>query len=184
MYIPIILGTARKDRQSEKAAQFVLQEASKAGIETEIIDVQDFLICATDNTQKNALAKKLSEKISKADGLIIVSPEYNHGYPGELKLMLDMLYAQYAKKPVGFCGVSAGGLGGARAVEQLRLVSIEFHMVPIREAIYFSNIQNLFDEKGNIKDNSYYARIKTFLEELLWYAKALKNAREGGKKND
>jgi len=92
MYIPIILGTAREGRQSEKVAKFMLQETLKTGLETEIIDVHDFRIKATDNTEKSPLAKKLAEKVNKVDGFIIVSPEYNHGYPGELKMMLDMLY--------------------------------------------------------------------------------------------
>ena len=93
-------------------------------------------------------------------------------------MMIDMLYGQYARKPVGFCGVSAGGLGGARAVEQLRLVSIELHMVPIREALYFSSVFDLFDKNGNINDKSYHERANKFLDELTWYAKALKAARE------
>lgn len=174
MYIPIILGTARKDRQSEKVANFMLQEATKFGLESEIIDVRDYRIEATDNTGELPPAKKLAKKINKAEALIIVSPEYNHGYPGELKMMLDMLYKEYTAKPVGFCGVSAGGLGGVRAVEQLRLVSIEFYMLPIREALYFSAVQNLFDEKGNIKDEAYHKRVKVFLDELTGYAKKLK----------
>ncbi len=180
MYIPIILGTAREGRQSEKAAKFILGEVEGAGIETELIDVRDYRIEATNNTQEIPQAKKLSQKITKADGLIIVSPEYNHGYPGELKMFLDMLYEQYAQKPVGFCGVSAGPLGGGRMVEQMRQVSVELHMVPIREAIYFPAVYNLFDEKGNIKDNSYHERVKKFLDELSWYAKNLKAGREKG----
>jgi len=171
MYIPIILGTARQGRQSEKVANFMLSETIKAGLQSEIIDVRDYRIEATDSTGELPQAKKLAEKITKADGLIIVSPEYNHGYPGELKMMLDMLYKEYFYKPVGFCGVSIGILGGARVIEQLRLVSIEFHMMPIREALYFSTVQNLFDEKGNIKDESYFKRVETFLNELINYAK-------------
>ena len=167
MFIPIILGTAREGRQSEKAAKFILSEAQKANLDSEIIDARNFRIEKTDNTGEIPEAKKLAEKIKKADALIIVSPEYNHGYPGELKIMLDMLYKEYFSKPVGICGVSAGGLGGARAVEQLRQVVIEFHMCPIREAIYFSNISNLFDDEGKIKDDSYTKRVKTFLEELV-----------------
>jgi len=178
MYIPIILGTAREGRQSKKAADFILNEVKKAGLETEFIDVRDYRIEATDNTKKSEPAKILSEKFNKADGFIIISPEYNHGYPGELKMMLDMFYSEYARKPVGFCGVSMGILGGARMVEQLRLVSIELHMVPIREAIYFPMIQNLFNEKGNIEDLSYEKKVEVFLEELIWYAKTLKKARE------
>jgi len=154
LYVPIILGTARKGHQSEKVAKFMLEETVKVGLKTEIIDVRDFLIGATDNTEEFPQAQKLSEKIAKADGFIIVSPEYNHGYPGELKIMLDMLYEEYARKPVGFCGVSRGMFGGTRAVEQLRLVNIEFHMVPIREALYFSMVRELFDDKGAIRDRS------------------------------
>jgi len=178
LYIPIILGTAREGRESEKVANFMMKETVKAGLETEILDVRDFLIGATDNTEKSPQAEKLSEKIGKADGFIIVLPEYNHGYPGELKIMLDILYDQYARKPVGFCGVSAGRFGGARAVEQVRLVSIEFHMVPIREALHFPFVQDLFDEKGNIKNRSYHDLVETFLDEMIWYAIALKSARE------
>lgn len=155
LYIPIILGTAREGRYSEKVAQFVFSEVSKNDIETEIIDVRDYILKSTDNTGESAQAKKLAEKISRADGLMIVSPEYNHGYPGELKMMLDMLYKEYARKPVAICGVSMGGLGGARMVEQLRLVAIELHMVPIHDAVYFSGIQQLFDDGGEIKDLSY-----------------------------
>jgi len=184
LYIPVILGTAREGRESEKVAEFVLKETVKAGLRTEILDVREFLIGSTDNTEESAQAEKLSEKIVKADGFIIISPEYNHGYPGELKVMLDMLYDQYARKPVGFCGVSAGRFGGARAVEQLRLVSIEFHMVPIREAVYFPFVQDLFDEKRNIKNRSYHGLVETFLDELIWYARALKSAREQSCNNE
>src|SRR3989344_7966247 len=113
MYIPIILGTARKGRRSEKAANFVLQEFQKQeGVETELIDVRDYRIAATDNTGDLPEAKKFSEKAARADGFIIVSPEYDHGYPGELKMMLDMLYDEYNRKPVAICGVSMGQSGG------------------------------------------------------------------------
>ncbi len=173
-YIPIILGTARKGRRSENVANYVLKEILKKDIKSEIIDARDYRTADTDNTGNLPQAKKLAEKINKADGLIIVSPEYNHGYPGELKMMLDLLYKEYASKPVGFCGVSIGILGGARAVEQLRTVSIEFHMVPIREAVYFSTVQDLFDEKGEIKDNSYSQRLEALFNELVSYANKLK----------
>src|SRR3989344_1622803 len=178
MYIPIILGTAREGRRSEKAANFVLREFQKQeGVETELIDVRDYRIAATDDTEEQEPAKRFSEKVSRADGLIIVAPEYNHGYPGELKMMLDMLYEEYNRKPVGICGVARGSMGGGRMVEQLRLVAIEFQMVPSRKAVYFSNAGKLFDEQGDIADESYHERMKAFFEELLWYAKALKTAR-------
>ena len=168
MFIPVILGTAREGRESEKVARYLLAEVKAAGIETEMLDVRDYRIVATDKTGEPAQAKALSPKIERADGIIIVTPEYNHGYPGELKMMLDLLYTQWQKKPVGFAGVSSGGLGGARVVEQMREVIAELHMVDVREALYFSNVQDLFDGKGAIKDASLYRdRVKNFLDELV-----------------
>ncbi|MCX6680607.1 MAG: NAD(P)H-dependent oxidoreductase [Methanothrix sp.] len=178
MYIPVILGTARLGRQSEKAAQFMLQKAREAGLECEIIDVRDYRLEATDNTEKSQPALNLAEKARRADGFIIVSPEYNHGYPGELKMLLDMLFSQYAHKPVGICGVSSGTWGGTRMVEQLRQVCLAFHMVPTGEAVHFPRVQELFDEAGLLKGNSQHGQAKRLLEELIWYARALKAGRE------
>jgi NAD(P)H-dependent FMN reductase len=179
MFIPVILGTARVGRQSEKVAKLMLDETKKAGFDSELIDVRDFRTEATDKLQVSPQAKKLIPAIEKSDGFIIVSPEYNHGYPGELKMMLDMLYQQYAKKPVGFCGVSGAGLGGARVVEQLRQIVAELHMVSIREALYFPFVQDLFDEAGKLKSpDAYKDRLKNFFVELAWYADALKSARK------
>ncbi len=166
MFIPVILGTARNGRRSENPAKLMLSEVKNFGFETELIDARDFLIGHTDNTGQTIEAQKLSEIIKRSDALVIVSPEYNHGYPGELKIMLDMLYAEYAGKPVGVCGVSVGPYGGVRAVEQLRQVAIELSMIPIREAIYFGNAGTLFDEAGNIVDTTYHDRIQKFLGTL------------------
>jgi NAD(P)H-dependent FMN reductase len=170
MYIPIILGTAREGRNSEKVANFVLGEVKKYGLETEIIDVKNFGLSKTDNTTPTPDFK---EKITRADGVIVVTPEYNHSIPGELKLTLDQLYKEYFHKPLGICGVSMGPLGGARAVEQLRLIAVELHMIPIREAVYFSLVTQLFDSGGKITDRAFEGRIKTMLDELTAYAKKL-----------
>lgn len=179
LFIPILLGTARKGRQSEKAARFVLEEAKRYGqFETQLIDPINFGLARTDDTKTSKKAKKFSQIINRADGLIVVSPEYNHGMPGELKMTLDQLYKEYNHKPIGICGVSGGPMGGARMVEQLRLVSIELQMVPINTAVYFSNVKSLFDEQGKIKDAETYRKtLKIFFDELIWYAKALKVAR-------
>lgn len=182
MFIPVLLGTAREGRQSEKVAAYVLARVQQYGPETQLIDVRDFSLSRTDNSKASEQALRFSETMKRADGLIIVSSEYNHGYPGELKLVLDQLYEEYRRKPLGICGVSGGGLGGARAVEQLRLIAIEFQMVPIRSAVYFSNVGNLFDAQENITDASYDGSMKTLLDELMWYAEALKNARDVSQK--
>lgn len=172
MYIPIILGTAREGRESEKASNFVFQEAGKMDLKTKILDVRNYRLEATDKSGESPKALIFREEIAKADALIIVSPEYNHGYPGELKMMIDMLTKDvYSGKPIGICGVSNGGLGGARMVEQLKLVCIELGMVPIRESVYFSMVQDLFDARGIIKDKVYYDRVRIFLNQLISHIK-------------
>jgi len=178
MYIPVILGTAREGRQSEKVARFMLQEVLKAGLESEILDVRDYRTPATDNTQHISQAQALAEKVVRADGFVIVSPEYNRGYPGELKMMLDMLFEQYAHKPVAICGVSSGGFGGSRMIQQLKLVCIALHMLPLEDALYFSRVQDLFDDSGRILKDTYYRQAQRMLKELAWHAKALKAALE------
>jgi NAD(P)H-dependent FMN reductase len=181
MFVPIILGTGREGRKSEKAALFLKKELEKISQETEIIDVKDFPLNFTGSMEKER-RRELSAKLEKADAFIIVSPEYNHSYPGELKLLLDAFYQEYHRKPVGFCGVSSGSFGGSRMIEQLKLVALELKMVPIYQSLYFSNIKELFDEKGGMKDDSYPKRAKKFLEELLWFAATLKEARLNLKK--
>jgi NAD(P)H-dependent FMN reductase len=166
MYIPIILGTARQGRMSERPAIWLNAELKKANIDTEIIDVRDYRIEATDNTAKIPQAIKLAEKIKKADALIIVSPEYNYSYPGELKMMMDMLFSDYKGKVVGLCGVSAGGFGGVRCIEHLKLLCVSLRMFPIREAMFFSSVQNIFTHDGKLQDDSQIPKLAKFLDEL------------------
>jgi NAD(P)H-dependent FMN reductase len=172
MYVPIILGTGREGRQSDKVAEYVLSEAKGHGFESEILDVRDFPMGATDNTKESGAAKIFSGKVTKAGAIIIVVPEYNHGYPGELKLMLDSVYGEYRGKPLGICGVSAGPLGGARAVEQLRLVAVELRMPIAREALYFASVQDQFDSEGRIRDaEGWGKRAKKLFDELTSLAR-------------
>ncbi len=179
IFIPILLGSARDGRFSEHAARFVLEEAKNYGqFEAELIDVREYIALPhTGVAMTKEKAEEWSAKMTRADGLIIVSPEYNHGYPGELKLMLDQIYKEYNRKPVGICGVSSGGLGGARMVEQLRLVAIELQMVPARTAVYFSNAQSLFGGDSKITDAE-RDKVRGLFNEVLWYARALKPARQ------
>lgn len=167
MYVPIILGTAREGRRSEKVADFMLSRAKGHGIESEVLDVRDYHIKATDNTGEIPPAKRLAEKVARADALIIVSPEYNHSFPGELKMMLDMLFDEYAGKMVGICGVSNGPFGGARGMEQLKLVLVNFRMRIMSTVLYFSSVQEIFDEKGEPKDKeAWERRTEKFFDEL------------------
>src|SRR5881275_1245979 len=119
LFIPVILGTTRQGRASESVARFVFEELSKhAGVETELIDIRDLKL-PTDDAGEAIKDSKFSAQMSRADGLVIVTPEYNHGYPGMLKHVLDTNLKEYIHKAVGIVGVSAGPWGGTRVVENL-----------------------------------------------------------------
>jgi len=178
LFIPVILGTARKDRESEKVSNFVLEQVRDFGFETELVDVVNHTFGKTiPPWEGNEDTKPWRELAEKSDGFIIVSPEYNHGYPGELKLFLDSAYDEYVKKPVMICSVSSGGFGGARMVDHLKQVLVELQMVPLRNAVFFSKVGELFDD-GGIKDKSFEENTSKMLKELEWYANALKKAKE------
>jgi NAD(P)H-dependent FMN reductase len=176
--IPIILGTARQGRQSEKVARFVFEQAQKrADIETELIDVCK-LPMKLDDAGEQMKDPTFSATIERCDGLIIVTPEYNHGYPGLLKHALDMNLKEYIHKAVGICGVSAGPFGGARVIEGLLPVMRELGLVTIFEDVNFGKVQEIFDEQGQLLDQSYVKRVDKFLNELIWMASVLRHGRE------
>src|SRR5712691_9492 len=168
LFIPIILGTARQGRESEHAARFVFEQTKKrAGVETELIDVRT-LPMRLDDAGEQMKDPAFSAAIERCDGLIIVTPEYNHGYPGLLKHALDMNLKEYIHKAVGICGVSAGAFGGARVIEQLLPVMRELGLVIIFEDVNFGKISTLFDEHGNLPEQNYVRRVDQFLNELIW----------------
>ena len=178
LFIPVILGTTRQGRASEHAALFMLGEVAKlAGVETELVDIRELKLPLDDEGGpiKHEGFSKLCER---ADAYVIVAPEYNHGYPGSLKHALDTNLKEYVHKAVGLCGVSAGGFGGTRVVEQLVQVVRELGMVVTFFDMNFSNVGKLFDESGALQDDSYHRRADKFLKELLWMARVLRHGRE------
>lgn len=176
--IPVILGTVRKGRASENVAKFVLREIEKhEGVETELIDIRDIPL-VTDDAGEAIKDAGFSATVSRADALVLVVPEYNHGYPGMLKHLLDTNLKEYIHKAVGVCGVSAGGFGGTRVIENLLPVLRELGLVTIFWDGNFSGAQKLFDADGQLLDQSYVKRIDKFLKELIWMAKVLRYGRE------
>jgi NAD(P)H-dependent FMN reductase len=178
LFIPVILGTARQGRESEKAARFVFEQTRKrAGVETEFIDVRT-LPMKLDDAGEQMKDPKFSATIDRCDGLIIVTPEYNHSFPGLLKHALDMNLKEYIHKVVGICGVSAGPFGGARVIESLLPVMRELGLVTIFEDVNFGKIGMLFDERGNLLDQNFVGRVDKFLNELIWMSRVLRYGRE------
>ena len=176
LFIPLLLGTNRKGNQSAVAARWLFHEMEKhPDIETKFFDASDFAFPSDDCC--GAIKDNFPEyrdAIIRADGLVIVAPEYNHGYPGVLKSILDLLLSEYAHKAAGLVGVSAGPLGGARMVEQLVGVCRELGLVPIKKSIHFSAVQDVFSAEGNLKNETYSDASVQFLKELVWMSRALK----------
>ena len=178
LFIPVILGTARMGRMSLHAARLVTQEVGKrAGVETELIDISQ-LPLPTNDAGEAIKDAGYSAKMDRADALVIVSPEYNHGYSGLLKHVLDSCLKEYIHKAVGIVGVSAGPFGGARAIQNLLPVMRELGLVTIFWDVNFSSVQKVFDKEGKLLDESFIRRMDKFLKELIWMAKTLRQGRE------
>jgi NAD(P)H-dependent FMN reductase len=160
------------------AARLMFQELSKRpGVETELIDIAN-LPLPTGDAGQAIKDPGYAAKMDRADGLVIVSPEYNHGYSGLLKHVLDSCLKEYVHKAVGIAGVSAGPFGGARGIQGLLPVMRELGLVTIFWDVNFTNVQQLFDAEGNLVDKSFYGRIDKFLKELIWMSKTLRYGRE------
>jgi len=178
LFLPVILGTPRQERWSQPVAEFVTaQLALWPGVETMLVDVRDLPLPVT-GAGEDIKDPAFSELCMRADGFVIVAPEYNHGYPGLLKHVLDTNLKEYIHKPVGICGVSAGGFGGTRVIENLLPVMRELGLVTIFWDGNFSNVRKLFGPDGQPLDPAYVKRIRKFAKELIWMAKVLRYGRE------
>ena len=179
LYIPIIVGSTRRDRQTIKVARFVLARLQqRKGVETELLDLLEynFPIMEERLHRRNDPPPRLqeyAEKIGRADSLIIVTPEYNNGYPGVLKNALDYLLPEYERKPIGIATVSAGAFGGINCLAQLRLVTLGMGAFPIPENLSVSRVHDSFQQDGTPNDPAYEKRATEFLDEVLWFSEAI-----------
>jgi len=178
LFIPVLLGTPRKNRQSEHVAKWLYGKMRERGedLETELFDVRDFRLPQDHyGMEIKEDFPEWREAMQQADGLVIVTPEYNHGYPGALKSVLDLLLPEYIHKAVAFAAVSAQVWGGVRVIEQLVQTSRELGFAVTFTDLNFPRVHTLFDGDGNLKDEAAYApRVKAFLDELVWMSRALR----------
>jgi len=178
LFIPVILGTTRQGRMSLHVSRLLTQEMAKQnGVETELIDIATVSL-PTGDAGEAIKEAGFSGKMNRADGLVIVAPEYNHGYSGLLKHVLDSCLKEYIHKAVGIVGVSAGPFGGTRVIQNLLPVMREIGLVTIFWDVNFSSVQKVFAEDGKLLDESYIRRIDKFLKELIWMAETLRQGRE------
>jgi len=186
--IAVIIGSIRPNRNSDKPAKWIADLASKTGtFEVELVDLADydlpvFNAPASDlwMPAPNPVAAAWQAKLNEFDGYIFVTPEYNHSVPGSLKNALDWASKPFLRKAAA--AVSFGSVGGARAVEHLRLILVEQQTVNVRQAIHiggadFAGI--MFGQTTWEAVLSSYERfVPGLLDNLLWWTEATKAMRE------
>lgn len=183
----IILSSVRPNRFGEHPARWLVPLAGETGFKAELVDLKEWQLPnynekGSPNTLKGQLENPQgmvwNAKVAEADAYVIVTPEYNRGYPASLKNALDWAYAPWNNKPLALVGY--GAVGGARAVEQLRQVAVELQMAPVRNSLHIMRPWELVDEQNNLKQGAldpYAGPAKAMLEQLMWWARALKTAR-------
>ena len=176
--IPVILGTTRKGRMSAHAANFMVgQLRQRKEVVTHLIDIAE-LDLRVDDAGEAVKDPRFSGAMEMADAIVIVSPEYNHSFPGLLKHVLDSCLKEYIHKAAGIVGVSAGPFGGARVIEHFQPVLRELGLVSIFWDVNFGTVEKVFDPSGELLDPAYIRRSAKFLSELIWMAKVLRHGRE------
>ena len=185
LYIPVLLGTIRIERQSVHVARFIVEKLYEyEDVETELIDLAAYDIPLLEQRLSRMVdpppgLRAFGEAMRRADGLLIVAPEYKNGYPGVLKNAFDHLERDvFRHKPIGICTVSSGRFGGMQCLSQLRLVCLAMGGLPIPAKLPISKVEDAFDAGGTLHDSSLVKKRDAFLRELRWYTEAVVRQRK------
>jgi NAD(P)H-dependent FMN reductase len=184
--IGIILSTTRAGRFADKMAAWLLERTTKRrDAEFELVDLRDYPLPFFDEPMSPAwqaptdpVAQRWAEKIDAFDGFVFVTAEYNHGVPAVLKNAIDYAYQQFVRKPASYVGY--GGVGAARAIEQLRLINIEQQMAPLKSAVHVGGadfLDVLLHGKSLADKPHLVPSAEAMLDELTWWTHALRQAR-------
>ena len=189
--IAIIIGTTRAVRFGEKPAKWIYGIASqRSDMQVELVDLRDYPMPFFDEVasnawvpSKNEIALRWQKKVAEFDGYIFITAEYNHGISAVLKNALDYAYNEWNKKPAAYIGY--GSVGGARAVEQLRLINAELQMASVRRSVHIqgADFMAVWQQGKDIAELTYLQlNAKDMLDQLVWWANALKTARDADAK--
>src|SRR5450631_1488709 len=187
--IQVIMGSTRHGRFSERVAAWVVEYLAAYGrFEVELVDLRDYPLPFFDQAPPALTLRdysgedvaRLGRKLDEADGFVVLTAEYNHGYPAVLKNAMDHTFVEWGRKPIAFVGW--GNVGGARAIEQLRQVAVEFEMAPLRHAVHIlPDILRPARESGDPFDTSAFAplepRLTMLADDLDWWTSAIAHAR-------
>jgi NAD(P)H-dependent FMN reductase len=190
-HILVIQGSTRDGRFSDKVVDWVRDGLrSRAGVTVEVADLREHPLpffdqgppSRTPREYASGEVARFAERVDRADGFVVLTAEYNHGYPGVLKNALDHAFVEWNRKPIGFVGW--GNVGGARAIEQLRTVAIELEMAPVRRAVHI--LPNVLvplltgEQDPATALPALDSQLELLLDDLLWWTEALASARRGG----
>ena len=189
MLIQVVSSTTREGRFSEKVAYWVTQHLeAREDFEVEQVDLRNYPLPFFDGVPPakapreyaSAEVGRLGRTLDRADGFIVLTAEYNHGYPAVLKNAMDWTFVEWRRKPISFVGW--GNVGGARAIEQLRLVAVEFEMAPLRHAVHIlPDVMMAARQSADPADTTAFAplepRLKLLADDLTWWVGALSAAR-------
>ena len=184
--IAIILGSVRRDRMGDRAAQLVIRELRDRGHDVHLVDPLELQLPLLDRMYKEHPAGEAPEKLEQlaelyrsVDGFLVVSAEYNHGIPPAMKNLLDHFLEEYFWRPSGIVCYSAGGFGGVRAAMQLRMTLAELGMPSVPSILPIPRISESIEEDGTATEITVRS-MNRFLDEFLWYVGALAAARADG----
>ncbi|MGO9973652.1 MAG: NADPH-dependent FMN reductase [Solirubrobacteraceae bacterium] len=192
--LQIIVGSTRQTRAAERVFPWLADQAIRHGsFDVEVLDLRDWKLPFfqehmgtigdfTSPTYSDPIVRAWNAKVAEGDAYLIVTAEYNHSVPGELKNAIDSVFLSFAlrNKPVAFVGYSAGIAAGTRAVEHLALIAVEAEAVPLRNAVLIPFVANAFGEDGQPVNAATSAALSIALDDLGWWAKALSRARAEG----
>lgn len=178
--VAVLAGTTREKRASIKAARWIAEFGrSLPDVDVIFVDPKDFNFPG-DGNDPEGKDPRYTDIVARSDAFFIITPEYNHSFPGSLKRMIDSELQLYNHKPVAFAGASNGNWGGVRAVESLLTAVRETGLVALSWDMYFPYVQNIFDADGSMQEE-YRARYEKsagkLYDELLWMARLFKAAR-------
>ncbi|MFL5731139.1 MAG: NADPH-dependent FMN reductase [Cytophagaceae bacterium] len=183
--IAIILASTRIGRQSHKPAKYLLTKLNeRPEVRAELLDLADYNFPILEerlafHPHPTDRLKEFSQKLTEADSIILVSPEYNSGYSGVLKNTVDYFRIEFSKKPIGVVAVSAGALGGINASTQMQLLVLGLGGYPMPLKLLIPNVQKTFPEDGNTSDPQIEKNAGNFMNEFIWFSEAIRTKKQG-----
>jgi NAD(P)H-dependent FMN reductase len=177
--VAVIVGSTREGRFGGAVARwFVGRARRRAGFTVDEIDLAELDLPFVYPAEPDERVRRYVERIDRADAFVVVTPEYNHGYPASLKQAIDLPRGEWRRKPVAF--VSYGGIGGGlRAVEQLRQLFPELHAMTIRDVVSFHHPSRWFDDDAvPLDEEGCNTAVEVMLDDLAWWGEALRRARK------